>query len=674
MPSKPVSLIVIAATLWTFLDTNGPASRLWGRLEPGRFGAGFLADAVTVAGQPPFAVGLWYPTRASGGQPMLYRDYVGSPSYGLADADARKADFGKRLTTWSGWTPNGVGPLFRDGVTPVRLEALLDQSVAARSGAAPAPGPFPAIVIATGATMWNPLLGEYLASHGFLVVTYNDFNDRGAGRAPDLAAQRRDDLGAVLAYVRARPQFGGRLTLFGTGSGTAVSFDVVARGAAVDALIVQGGAVPAVPAEAAAAVTTPILHIRLADRPAEWLQRWDAAWQAFRRSPRLTLGLPGGHAELLAASRLAYPDRAGEQHLFDAFAAALRAFATESDAAMLRAAVAPSAERAGGLTLDKLEGSAAAPAPKFANINPAWSPDGRRLLFQSERSGGTDIYVMDADGANVTRLTEDPAADTHARWAPDGKRFVFDSERGGAWHIYVANADGSGVRRVTTDAQARNGAAGRHPDWSRDGLRLVFDSNRDGDDEIYVSTVDGSKQDRITRRPGTDGHPVWSPDGKRILFGAAPDGNRDIFTVPAGGGEPVNLTRHPAMDLGAKWSPDGARIVFTSTRDGSEDIFVMASDGSGPAVNLTKHPDVVYESDWSPDGRRIAFYSSRPGDFEIFVMAVDGTGLTQLTGVASPGRASARAAGGRLQESEKLTSGVTLNGLRSISSRNLAHR
>ena len=272
------------------------------------------------------------------------------------------------------------------------------------------------------------------------------------------------------------------------------------------------------------------------------------------------------------------------------------------------------------------------PASRFANINPAWSPDGTRLLFQSERSGGTDIYVMNADGTGLARLTDHPAADTHARWSPDGRQFVFDSERDGAWHIYLANADGSNVRRITTPDQARNGSAGRHPDWSRDGTSLVFDSNRDDDDEIYVSSLDGTKQQRVTTSPGRDGHPVWSPDSKRILFGSARAGNNEIFAVGRDGGTPVNLSRHAASDLGGKWSPDGTRIVFTSTRDGSEDIFTMNADGSGAPVNLMKHPDIVYESDWSPDGRHIAFYSNRGGDFEIFVMRTDGSDLRQLTG------------------------------------------
>ena len=271
------------------------------------------------------------------------------------------------------------------------------------------------------------------------------------------------------------------------------------------------------------------------------------------------------------------------------------------------------------------------PASRFTNINPAWSPDGTRLLFQSERSGGTDIYVMNADGTGVTRLTDHPAADTHARWSPDGRQFVFDSERDGAWHIYIANADGSNVRRVTTPDQARNGSAGRHPDWSRDGTSLVFDSNRDGDEEVYVSSIDGTKQQRITASPGRDGHAVWSPDGSRILFGSARAGNTEIFTADRDGGTPVNLSRHAASDLGAKWSPDGSRIVFTSTRDGNEDIFTMNADGSGP-VNILKHPDIVYESDWSPDGRQIAFYSNRGGGFELFVMRRDGSDLRQLTG------------------------------------------
>ena len=271
----------------------------------------------------------------------------------------------------------------------------------------------------------------------------------------------------------------------------------------------------------------------------------------------------------------------------------------------------------------------------FANINPAWSIDGKRLLFESERSGGSDIYLMDADGGNVKRLTDDPAADTHPRWSPDGTQFVFDSHRGGAGHIYVANVDGSQVRRVTSEDQAKNGAAGRHPDWSPDGRRLVFDSNRDGNVEIYVSSLDGKQQVRLTDSAGDDNHPVWSPDSRRVIFNSSRDGNREMYVVGSEGGTPVNVSRHPARDSGGKWSPDGTRLVLASAREGNLDLFVMSADGSGTATNLTRHADDVYESDWSRDGRMIAFYSNRHGDFEIFTTRADGSELKQLTGVST---------------------------------------
>lgn len=110
--------------------------------------------------------------------------------------------------------------------------------------------------------------------------------------------------------------------------------------------------------------------------------------------------------------------------------------------------------------------------PAFANINPDWSPDGKRLVFQSERTGGTDIYIVEVKTGKVVRVMDDPAPDTHPSWSPDGKRITFDSARGNNWHIYVADADGKNVRRLTTDADAQNCSAGRHPQvvsgWEKD--------------------------------------------------------------------------------------------------------------------------------------------------------------------------------------------------------------
>ena len=106
--------------------------------------------------------------------------------------------------------------------------------------------------------------------------------------------------------------------------------------------------------------------------------------------------------------------------------------------------------------------------------HPAWSPNGRRLAFSSSRDGDDEIYVMNADGTDQTRLTNNPASDGAPAWSPDGAKIVFQSNRDGNREIYVMSANGSGQIRLTN-----NPAADSNPAWSPDGSTIAFDSDRD---------------------------------------------------------------------------------------------------------------------------------------------------------------------------------------------------
>src|SRR5687767_4987802 len=128
------------------------------------------------------------------------------------------------------------------------------------------------------------------------------------------------------------------------------------------------------------------------------------------------------------------------------------------------------------------QGAAQAAPELFVNINPSWSPDGRRLVFESSRHGNGELYVITADGTGERRLTLSPSnvVNTHASWSPDGSSIVFDSFRDGAFHLYVIRPDGSGRRRLTQGNAAGVQEFARHPEWSPDGRFIAFDSRRDG--------------------------------------------------------------------------------------------------------------------------------------------------------------------------------------------------
>ena len=264
-----------------------------------------------------------------------------------------------------------------------------------------------------------------------------------------------------------------------------------------------------------------------------------------------------------------------------------------------------------------------------------------RIVFTSDRDDDAEIYVMNADGSGLTRLTNDPAWDDSAVWSPDGSRIAFRSDRDGNEELYVMTApEHGGVTHETAPLRLTHTPANeRWPSWSPDGKHLAFRSDRDGNAEIYVMNADGSGQTRLTDDPAADELPAWSPDGGRIAFVSDRDGNAEIYVMNVDGSDPINLTKHPASDSWPAWSPDGSRILFASDRDGDTEIYVMAAPapqtgtaaGSGAATRLTDNERGDWSPTWSPDGFLIAFSVSIGDDKEIHLMNADGTGQTRLS-------------------------------------------
>ena len=253
-----------------------------------------------------------------------------------------------------------------------------------------------------------------------------------------------------------------------------------------------------------------------------------------------------------------------------------------------------------------------------------------------------DIWIMDFDGENQTRLTDRIRA-WGPRLSPDNKKIVFSKTGHGDSEIYVMDVDSKRLMRLTDTKGHDN-----HPCWSPDGKKIAFKSGRDGQrgwmgitGEIYVMDADGKNQRRITNNNVSDMYPHWSPDGKRIVFVSGRSGKNDnIFIMDTAGKNLTRLTGDKSANVQPCWSPDGQKIAFISDRDGNWEIYVMDADGQNQ-TRLTYDAKVdrkeLYKTEdsgpqWSPDGQKIYFTSrGDTGGAEIYIMDADGKNQTRLT-------------------------------------------
>jgi TolB protein len=256
---------------------------------------------------------------------------------------------------------------------------------------------------------------------------------------------------------------------------------------------------------------------------------------------------------------------------------------------------------------------------------PSVSPDGSKIVFESNRTGSAEIYIMNADGkGGAVALTSNKQSNHGPVWSPDGTKIVFASDGDHQWEVYVMNADGSNQKRLTNQP----GDDG-HPHWSPDGRHIVFNSARTTPDlkadwgkqfhEVFMMNSDGSDVKQISKLKTVSTYPSFSPDGKRICFRCVVDEpgylwdlthsprNSEIFVINTDGTNPVNLTKNAAYDGWPSWSPDGRKIVFSSNRAGPVNIgqlYLINPDGSG-LQQITDGPGSFVQPSWSRDGKKI---------------------------------------------------------------------
>ncbi len=222
-------------------------------------------------------------------------------------------------------------------------------------------------------------------------------------------------------------------------------------------------------------------------------------------------------------------------------------------------------------------------------VGPYWSPDGARIGFTLEPNPrptceikSTELAVVNVDGTECRRLTENAWNDLFCGWSADGTAILFTSSQTGRSEIWVMNSDLSNIRCLTDDAATDSMAA-----WSPDGRRIAFVSDRDGNDEIYVMDREGSSVTRITSDPAHDWMPAWSADGTEIVFSSDRGGTLDVFAVALTDLSVRRLTSDPGYDYEAVWLGELGleRDGFDGCHFGEtlrKNLVVMLGDRLGP--------------------------------------------------------------------------------------------
>ncbi|HUF04453.1 MAG TPA: protein kinase [Aridibacter sp.] len=244
-----------------------------------------------------------------------------------------------------------------------------------------------------------------------------------------------------------------------------------------------------------------------------------------------------------------------------------------------------------------------------SEVNPSVAPDGRSLVFASDKDGDYNIYLRRIGGSNEVNLTADSTDDdTMPAFSPDGEKIAFRSEREGGG-IFVMGATGENPRKLSDN--------GYDPSWSPDGTKIVFATYTQefptvrSPSELWIADTASGEKRLLLGNHGL--HPSWSPDGRRIAFWYTENrGKRIVATISADGGEPVDVAFESNTNWNPEWSPDGTYLYYASDRGGNTGFWRVPVDTStGKATGdhesvptpakFSRHPS------FTADGRRLVY-------------------------------------------------------------------
>lgn len=252
-----------------------------------------------------------------------------------------------------------------------------------------------------------------------------------------------------------------------------------------------------------------------------------------------------------------------------------------------------------------------------SNLGGRWSPDGHHIAFMSSRddvvpleerryrSPNGEIYIIDANGDNLTRLTHNDVSDGSITWSPDGSQLAIisscDHQFMSRSDVYVMNVDGTNLTNLSNTCDYNVTVS-----WSPDGSHIVYGTVND---DIFIADVaTGSIINLMANNPAADRSPEFSPDGSTIVFESSRSGCYDIYTMDIEGSNLQQVTDSTECDINPIWSPDGRWIAFTS-RPGDFTTTISIFNVNDATIQLihTEESALIHGTQWSPDSRSIIF-------------------------------------------------------------------
>lgn len=258
-------------------------------------------------------------------------------------------------------------------------------------------------------------------------------------------------------------------------------------------------------------------------------------------------------------------------------------FTREPGAFSTRIAFVKRTRRAKEIWVSDFDGKNASPITQRGGIAllPSWSPTGTDLAFTyfhkslQYPNGHPQIWRADVATGRARAFVHQGDLNTGANWSPDGSKVAFTMSTDGNSEIYVVNADGSGLRRLT-----RSPGIDTSPSWSPDGQRIAFVSDRHGTPQIFVMDANGENVERLTRQGNYNQTPRWSPRGDEIAFTARDERYAfDVFVVNVETKQIRRITQDQGNNQTPSWAPNGRMLIFASDRGGKPALWVSSADG-----------------------------------------------------------------------------------------------